>query len=1022
MKKKQFKESPWARALLVLLLFLVTGFQYAGAQIKVTGVVTDNNKMPMPGVNVQIKGTTTGGMTDAEGKYTVDVSDPNATLVFSYIGFTNQEIALGGRTSVDVEMQESSENIEEVVITGYGTTKKVTSTGAVVAAKGEDIKRAPVTNLSQGLVGTLPGLTSTTSSGEPGYDGANLIVRGVNTIGDNRPLVVVDGIPNRDLERINPNDVENITILKDASAAIYGSQAANGVILVTTKRGQTGKPTITFNGNMGWAKPTRVPEMADAQQYASMLNEIAYYGAPQLGRNQKYTEEDLQLFQDGSDPWGHPNTDWFGTVFKPWSAQNNANLSVNGGSEALKYFLSLGTKFQDGVYENSATYYKQYDLRTNIDAKITKSISLGLDLSGRMENRHFPTRSAGSIFRMLMRGKPDMPAFWPNGDPGPDIEYGDNPAVTSTDATGYDNDKRYVFNSNLRLNIQIPWVKGLTITANGSVDKDVRFDKRWETPWYLYTWDGNDEHITVKGKRGLDAPQLTETMEDQQDYAINAYVTYETSIAGMHNLKIMAGTERRTGNGDDFWAFRKNYISTAVDQLFAGATDEYMSNSGSAWQYALMSYFGRVNYDYGQKYLVEFVWRYDGSDKFGSGNRFGFFPGISAGWRMSEEGFWKNNISFINNFKLRGSWGQTGNDRIDPYQFMSTYGYVDNRSYVYGQSVDNKLLIETVVPNPAVTWEVATSSDIGFDANLLNNKLAISFDYFHNYRKQMLISKNASIPASAGITPPKENLGEMSNNGFEFMVGYASNIGEFKYNVSVNGSYAKNKIEFWDETPGIPEYQKTTGYPYGSELHYESMGVFADQAAVDAYPHWAGAQPGDVIFKDYNDDGVIDGLDRRRTYLTTTPRYVGGLNISLQYKQFDFAMLVQGAAGVIRYINPESGTIGNYYKEYADNRWTPENPSTTYPRAWERDNEYWRSQGNTFWVKNSDYLRVKNLELGYNLPASINKKIGIQAFRVYFSAFNMITFDKLKLIDPELEQGTSYPLSKVLNGGITLTF
>ncbi len=1021
MKKNLFKNSPKARAFFVLLLFLFAGFEYAEAQVKVTGVVTDNSKMPIPGLSVQVGGTSTGAITDVDGKFSVDAPDANASIIVSGIGYATQTIALAGRTTIDVAMEEETK-IEEVVITGYGTSKKVTSTGAVVSTKGEDILRTPVTNLSNSLVGTLPGLTATTTSGEPGYDGADIIIRGVNTIGDNRPLVVVDGIPNRSLDRLNANDVETITVLKDASAAIYGSQAANGVILVTTKRGKSGKPKITFTGNLGWQQPTRVPEMADAQQYASMLNEISYYKTPTGGRYQNYSEQDLQKYADGSDPWGHPNTDWFGEVFKPWSAQNNTNLSISGGSENIKYFMSLGTKFQDGVYKNSGTNYKQYDFRTNIDANITKSISVGLDVSGRQENRNYPTVSQGNTFRMLTRGKPNMAGYWPNGDPGPDIEYGHNPVVTSTSATGYDKDHWYVLNTNLRLNIKIPWVKGLSITANGSIDKNIQSRKKWETPWYLYTWDGNAEHTTVKGKRGLEAPQLTQYSKDEQNLAINAYATYETTISGMHNLKIMAGTERRNGTKDNYEAFRKNYIATAIDQLFAGATDQYMSNTGSASQYALMSYFGRVNYDFGQKYLAEFVWRYDGSNKFGEGNRFGFFPGVSLGWRVSEEGFWKNSISFINNFKLRGSWGQTGNDRIDDYQYLTTYAYRQGRSYVFGGGIDNKLLYEEKVPNPEVTWEVATQTNGGFDATMLNGKLSLTFDYFYNYRSQMLIYKNASVPQSAGITLPRQNLGEMSNKGFEFTIGYNNNAGDFKYGVSVNGSYSKNKIEYWDETPGIPEYQKTTGYPYGSSLLYEALGVFPDQGSIDAYPHWAGAQPGDVKFEDVNGDGKIDGLDKKMNYLTTTPRFVGGLSITMAYKQFDFAMLIQGAAGVVKYLTMESGSIGNYYKEYADNRWTPENPSTTYPRAWDRDNEYWRSQGNTFWQRNTDYLRVKNLELGYNLSAKINKRIGIESFRVYFSALNLFTLDKCKIIDPEVSSGNSYPLSRVLNGGISLTF
>ncbi len=991
-------------------------------QAAVTGTVTDATTGDgMPGVNIQVKGAATGAISDMNGKFSLVVTNPNATLVFSFIGYVNQEIQLKGRTTVDVALNSEVTGLEEVVVVGYSTQRKVTVTGSVVSAKGDDIKKSPAVNLSNNLIGRMPGLTAVSRSGEPGYDGSMLRIRGSNTLGDNSPLIVVDGIANRGMERLNPNDIENITILKDASAAIYGSQAANGVILVTTRRGSLGKPKITLSMNAGVTQPTRIPVMADAATYSEMLNEIAFYKAPNLGRFQKYSEADLQKYSDGSDPWGHPNTDWFHEVFKPWSMQNQVNASISGGTDNMKYFLSLGTRYQDGIYRNSAVNYKQYDFRTNIDGKISKNIDIAFDVAGREELRDFPTRSAGSIFRMLMRGKPNMPAYWPNGDPGPDIEYGDNPAVTSTSATGYDKDKRYILESNLRTNINIPWIKGLIFTANASFDKAFRFQKRFETPWYLYTWDGNEDHKTTKGKRGLDAPQLSERMEDGQKITINAYATYERLFAAKHNIKILAGTERRSGMNDVFTAFRKNYISPAVDQLFAGASDQYMSNDGWASQNAYLSYFGRVNYDLSRKYLLEFVWRYDGSYMFPESKRFGFFPGISAGWRISDENFWKNNLAFFNDFKIRGSWGQTGNDRIAEYQYLTTYGFTGGRTYVFG-GADNKLLIETKIPNPDVTWEVANQANIGFDATLLNNKLVVTADYFNNLRTQILITRNASIPNSTGLTLPPENIGKVRNAGFEGMVTYHDRSGNLDYSVSVNGSYSKNKILFWDETPGIPEYQRSTGRPMGSSLLYQSIGIFDDLAELDSYPHWAGAMPGDVIFEDVNNDEVIDGLDRVMNERNNMPRFIYGATFSLGYKGFDLSLLFQGATGSVQYLGVESGEIGNFYKEHALNRWTPENTGSSYPRTWNRDEEYWRSQGNTFWNLNMDYLRLKNFEIGYTLPPAINTKLGIEGIRFSVNGINLLTMTKQKFIDPEVESGTSYPLQRVVTGGITLTF
>lgn len=994
-------------------------------QQRVTGTVTDADGEPLPGVNILVEGTNQGVITDMNGNYTIDVPGPTAVLVFSYVGYTSQKIEVGSQSAINITLALDVTNLEEVVVVGYGTTRRATATGSVVSAKGEEIIQSPATNLTNTLVGRLPGIVSVTRSGEPGYDGSTLRVRGTNTLGDNSALVVIDGIANRSMERLDPSDIESITVLKDASAAIYGAQAANGVILITTKRGQMGKPKITLTVNGGLSQPTRVPEMANAAQYAEMLNEIDIY----RNRDPRYSEEDITLFGNGQDPWGHPNTDWFDETFKNYSSQNYENLSVSGGSENMKYFLSLGHKYQDGVYKNSATFYRQYDFRSNIDGRITKDIDIGFDVAYRQENRNFPTRSAGDIFRMLMRGKPTMPGYWPSGEPGPDIEYGDNPVVTSTDATGYDQDKNYILQTNLRLNVNIPWVKGLVFTANGSFDKGLRYHKRFETPWYLYTWDGNPDHVLERVKRGLDAPQLTQESEDGYRLTGNLYVTYERSFADRHNFKIMAGTERQQGYKDYMSAFRKNYISQAVDQLFAGAVDAYLTNNGYADQSARMNYFGRVNYDYLGKYLAEFVWRYDGSYMFPPGEQFGFFPGVSVGWRVSEENFWKNNISFINNFKLRGSWGQTGNDRIDEYQYLSTYAYGSNY-YDFNINEQNKLLYESRIPNPNVTWERANQANVGFDA-LFFNKLSFSFDYFNNLRTDILWKRNASVPESAGLTLPPENIGKVRNKGFEYVLGYRGAAGSFQYEISTNGGYAKNEIEFWDEVPGRPAYQQSTGHPIptnpydiNSDMYYEAIGIFQNQAEIDAYPHWPNAQPGDIKFKDVNNDGVIDGLDRVRSDRNNLPRFTGGLTINLGWKQFDAAILIQGAAGAQQYISPESGEIGNFYKEFADNRWTVDNPSNEYPRTWNRDEEYWRANVSTnqMFLRSTDYIRLKNIEFGYSLPATLNRKIGIDGLRVYINGSNLLTADKVKLIDPELEAGTSYPLSKIVNLGLTLTF
>ena len=1026
MKKLLFL-TEWRRlCLFAFLALFLSGFNLITAQVTVTGTVySSEDGAPVPGVNIVEKGTTNGTITTGSGAYSIDVP-ADAVLIFSFVGMETTEIPVNGQTLLDVTLLPSTTALDEVVVTGYGTASRASLTGAVSAVQGDELKQSPVTNFSNSLVGKVPGLFAYNRSGEPGYDGATLRIRGANTLGDNNPLVVIDGIPNRSMDRLDPADIATFTVLKDASAAIYGTQAANGVILITTKRGKVGKPTINIDMNLGAQQPTVIPDMADAATYAMMLNEIKYYGDNSVGLYSLYSEADIQMYKDGSDPWGHPNTDWFGETFKPWSMQHYENVSISGGSESLKYYLSFGNRYQDAVYYNSATYYTQQDFRSNIDGKITENISISFDVAARSENRHFPTVSQGDSFRMLMRGKPNMPAYWPNGLPGPDIEYGHNPVVTVSDATGYDDDKNYYLETNLRLDVKIPWVEGLSLQGNFSYDKRFRYRKLFQTPWFLYSWDGvsyeGGEPVLEKGQRGLESPQLTQWANDDYKLTYNAYATYGRDF-GINRIKVMVGTESQKGLNNWMRAFRKNYTASGIDQLFAGATDQYMSNDGSASQFARRSYFGRFNYNYGDKYLAEVVMRYDGSYMFD--DAWGFFPGVSLGWRISEENFF--NIDFFQDMKLRASWGQTGNDRIyysnalQEYKYLALYSFA-SQSYVFGVSNDNKLLYEDAVPNPEVTWEVANQFNVGFNATFLDARMSLEADYFHNLRTDILWQRNASVPATAGFSLPPENIGEVLNQGFEYVLSYRGGSGNIRFEIATNGSYAKNEILFWDETPGIPDYQQSTGRPMGSSLYYNSLGVFETQADVDGYPHWDGAMAGDVIFEDVNGDEVIDGLDRVRNEKSGLPRFTGGLSATLFAGGFDVSLLLQGTAGAVVYINPESGEIGNYYSYYADNRWTPDNPSSEFPRAWNRDNEYWRSQGNTFWLHETDYIRLKNLEVGYTLPASVNSALNVQGIRFYVNGLNLLTLSKEKLIDPELTSGTAYPLQRIVNLGLTLTF
>jgi TonB-linked SusC/RagA family outer membrane protein len=1035
------------------------------ADKEIKGQITDDKGASLAGVSIVVKGTGKGVNTDLNGAFTISVPEDKSVLVITYIGYQQQEVDITGKTSVSIAMVAVAGQLSDVVVVGYGTQKKITVTGSVATVKGAELEKSPSVNLSNSLAGRMPGVIAVQASGEPGYDGSAIHIRGSNTLGNNNALIVIDGIPERTggLDRLNPADIENMSILKDASAAIYGSRAANGVILITTKRGKSGQPKLSYDFNQGWAQATRIPKMSDAPQYAEMNNELVLFN--KIPTNQwaaawaafkntgTYTRTDnnevvnapyqpaaIEQYRDGSDIWAYPNTDWFGTALKEWSPQVRHNLQLSGGSENIKFLASLGYNNQDAYYKNSATGYKQYDIRINLDARINKYVNTSLGIIGREEYRFYPTQSAGAIFRMLMRGKPTEHEVWPNGLPGPDIENGQNPIVITTNQTGYDRDKRDFIQTNGRVEITNPWISGLKLTLSGSVDKYIYRGKRWETPWYLYFWDrvsyepdGVTPVLTKNVRSTFTDPRLTQRDESQLNINLTGLLNYDR-IVGDHTFNLLAGITRETVSSDNFNAFRRYFISPAVDQLSAGSSAE-QNTGGSAYERARLSYFGRVAYNYQEKYLAEFVWRYDGSYIFPKEKRFGFFPGVLMGWNISNENFLKNSntISFL---KLRASYGQMGNDQVfyngllQEYAYLSTYSF---GTYIINDQVQ-KTLYEPRVANPDFTWEVANNADIGLEGSLLNSRLSFEFDYFYNKRTKILIQKQGSTPASSGISDllPPVNLGRVDNKGWEFKVGYSDRLGDLKYSVSVNGGYAKNKVVFFDEASGAPAYQLRTGKPIGTYLAYEYDGVFMDQKDIDAnqldYTALTGTlKPGDMKFRDVNGDKKINGDDQVRLDKSRDPMFSGGISLSLQYKDFDFSALFQGATGGLLFIGTESGDIGNYLEYSYNNRWTVEKPSSVDPRLANRGDTYYTGGGagsNTYWLRNSDYLRLKNIELAYNLPGEIGKKAGISSLRIYVNALNLVTWDKMKIWDPESTSGNGqyYPQSRIINTGVRVTF
>ncbi|MCW3462351.1 SusC/RagA family TonB-linked outer membrane protein [Chitinophaga nivalis] len=1017
----------YAKAMLLLCLF-ATGTEAVSARVPLPGIwqqsnltvkgkVKDVNGNSLPGVTVLVKDTKKGTTSDEKGNFTLTDVKKDAVLVFQYIGFDPQEVKLEGRTSVNMVLKENQKTLDEYVVVGYGTQKKVTKTGAVSSVKGAELQQSPNVNISNSLVGRIPGIIAVNNSGEPGNDGSRIFIRGRSTLGNSSPLVVIDGFPRDGFERMNPNDIESVSILKDAAAAIYGSRAANGVILVTTKRGKGGKPTLSYGFNQSFVTPTRLPKMADAPTYARVVNEILQYG----GDKPRYTEEQIRKFGDGTDPWLYPNTNWYDAAIKKTSLQNRHDLSLSGGTEKMSYYISLGSLYQDGIYKKSATNYRQQNVRANLDAVVTDNIRLRFDLAGRLENKSYPPRSASSIFRSLMRGRPTENAIWPNGMPGPDIEYGDNPVVTSTNEIGYTNDKNYVVNGTFVAVVNIPWVQGLFVDGSFAYDQNFQFYKSFVKPWTLYTLDANStDHKLNPAIRGVSAPQLNESFSSNRLSTVNVKVNYVRAF-GKHNLSSFFAVEQSTFKGDNFSASRRYFISDALDQLFAGG-DKEKNNDGGGFEYARRNFFGRVSYNYKETYLFDFNARYDGSQIFPAGRRYGFFPGASAGWVISNEPFWKRNIRRLDYFKIRASYGQMGNDQVNPFQYLSTYGF-SSSGVMFGGDL-NKSIYQLRSPNEAITWEVANNYDIGIEAKILGDKLAFEGDYFLTRRSNILVPRGQSMPVYTGMTLPDENIGRVENKGFEVVLSHKNDIRKFHYEIIGTLTHAQNKILFWDEAPGVPSWQQNTGKQIGAPLYYKAIGIYKSEEEVKNSVHLGGARAGDIIFEDVNNDNVIDDLDRVRMDRTENPTWIFGLTMVAKFKNFDFTMLWQGATGASQYLRTESGLIGNFPMAIVQDRWTADNTNADWPRAYDRDREYWVSRQNTFWYWNTNYMRLKTLDIGYNIPSAICKRVGLQNFRVYVSGQNLVTIDKVKIFDPEAPSGSGqyYPQTKIYNVGLNITF
>lgn len=1016
--------------------YLVKQAELKAYELNLSGTVLDQQGQPLIGVNILVKGTDKGASTDFNGGFTISDVDENAVLVVSYIGYQTQEVPVNGKSNLSITLIEDSQTLDEVVVVGYGTQKKVNVIGSVTTVSSDEITAAPVSKISNALAGRLPGAIFMQDGGEPGKDESTIRIRGNATLGNNSPLVVVDGIPGRDINSLHPEDIESITVLKDASAAIYGARAANGVILVTTKRGSTDtKPVLTYGFYEGLLSPTKLPEVVDAATYATMIRENqSYRGVSES--NMLYSEEDVEKYRSGDYPWTHPNTDWYSEALNKFSSTRHHNLSVSGGGKDIGYFASFGAQSDDGIYTNSITNYKRYNFRVNLDYKINPYLSLGMDLTGSKEDGLYPSKSASSIFQTLRRSYPTQHALFPNGFPGPDIEFGDQPMVSASEETGFDDNKTYRSNNIFSANLKLPWVEGLSVSSYYAFDVYNRKRKLFQKPWTLYSFDDNaylaagntgvedGSEFLIGTKRGFSEPRVTNYSNNNTSSTFNFKIDYTNTFGTDHSVSAFVAYEQNEGFNEGFSAYRRFFVSDQLPYLFAGG-DEAKDNNETVSIGARQNYFGRISYNYKEQWLFQFSLRRDGSLNFSEeAGRWGNFPSLLLGWRASESNWWKNNVKAIDYFKLKASWGQLGNDLVSQFQYLTRYGFTrglalgDSKGYIQG-------LEQSGFPNPNITWEVANVFNFGWESQFFNSKFGFDADFFYERRNNILVKRNKSVPQFTGITLPDENFGIVDNYGVELILSYNNSINEFHYGMSGNVTFARNEIIESDEPERPVPWQVRTGKPQGAHLLYKAIGIFRDEEHVNSLPHVTGARPGDIIIEDFDGDGEITSRDQQLFPLTTTPELTFGFNFNMSYKNWDLRGLVQGHGRALRYIydDARAGTAGNYFQYDADDRWTPDNIDGTKPRAYEWTEEYWRSTHITdYHYTDVSYARLKNLQLSYTIPRNLIQKIGISSAKIYASGQNLwLIYSGNKIMDPEVGGIGAYPIMKVYSMGVQVT-
>ena len=992
-------------------------------QVSVAGTITDENGEGLPGATIQEKGTTNGTITDVEGVYSLSVPE-DATLIISFVGYQTREVQLNGRSVLDLSLEADVSALEEVVVVGYGSQKKSDLTGAVTSLDGEDLAVRRTTQVSQALQGSVPGVMVTRSNNAPGSS-ASIRIRGITTIGDSNPLIIVDGVPMNSIDDINPNDIENISVLKDAaSASIYGARAASGVIVVTTKRARKGQLSLDYNYEYGFETPTQIPEYVDITRYMQMTNELRWNDNGNDANEYPAFAEDMvrdYLSLNASDPDLYPNTDWVDLVLNKTAPKEHHAIGISGGNEFISSKASFVYDKVNALYDNSS--FERITTRINTDATINKMLDASVDFYFTRETRESTSRDP--IYFMWISA-PIYPAVWADG----------RVAGGKTGANIYGQLKYGGFVNNWgnqlggRAALNFKPVEGLKVSAVISpqlgFDKGKNFQKR--VPYYA----ADDPTVFEGTLQWASSTDLSESRNDSYRMTTQFLINYDKEFAG-HTIGALAGYENFTSFYESLSASRDQYLLDNFPYLNIGPL-EFRDNSGSAVENAYRSWFGRISYNYRGKYFVQGNVRFDASSRFHPDYRWGSFPSFSAGWVISEETFIPDN-SILSFLKLRGSWGRLGNERIGNYPYQSTIGFSNALLYQGSNVVSAQSAAQWQYAIQDISWETTESYNIGIDANFFDYRLNFTADYFEKTTKDMLLP--LEIPDYIGFDNPDQNTGKMFTKGWELDLGWTDDINEFGYSVSFNLSDFRSEMGDLGGIQFLGNQIKIEGSEFNEWYGYKSDGLFQTQEEVDNSPVTSGSvRPGDVKYVDISGpDGVPDGVispEYDRTLLGgSLPRYMYGGNVKLDYKNFDFTLVIQGVGkqndrleGLM--ITPLMENWGHIPKiidgDYWSNYNTPQqNMSAYYPRLTRTggSNNYTMSD---YWMFNGAYLRVKNVTLGYSIPKNILDKIGIQNIRLYSSVSDLLTLNNYPTgWDPEVSS-SGYPITMSVIFGASVKF